>query len=168
MDRRPRAPRGGRGLEAHARDVLDGHAKLAAGELLDLIHEINPTGRQLSAADERRRYELKAALQSALVRQVPDDLVVTALAGDLVSIRHRYLRQDACHARLDELEPEARSRLRWLLDLGDAVEPAVGEEGGEASPARVAAEPDPLAAGRDALAAYDYDGARAHFEAAQA
>lgn len=96
----------------------------------------------MSAADERRRYDLKVALQSVLVRQFPDDLVVTALPGGLVSIRHRYVRQDACHARLDELE--AWSRLRWLLDLGDDVEPAVG---GEGPPSPVAADLDSPAAG---------------------
>lgn len=150
--------------EQVAQDVLARRMPAKASELLEIIHAINPTGRLLGAADERRRYELKARLQSLLIRNFADDLVVTADAPGVVSIRHRYLAQDACHARIDELDDDARARVRWMLDVGEVVEP----HGGMAMPppARAVADADLLDQGRRALAEFDYETARAHFERA--
>lgn len=148
-----------------AQDMLARRVSAGAGELLECIHAINPTGRSLGAADERRRYELKARLQSLLIRTFSDDLVVTPDAPGVVAIRHRYLGQDACHARIDELEDDARARVRWLLDTAEAADPAYA---GNARPpaAQAVADADSLAQGRAALAEFDYETARAHFEAA--
>ena len=150
--------------EQVAQDMLARRIPARAGELLEIIHAINPTGRSLGAADERRRYELKARLQSLLIRNFADELVVTADAPGVVSIRHRYLGQDACHARIDELDDDARARVQWVLDTGEVVEPP----GGMATPpaASVVAAADRLGQGRRALAEFDYETARAHFERA--
>ncbi|HEX3474679.1 MAG TPA: hypothetical protein VHT91_06530 [Kofleriaceae bacterium] len=150
--------------EQVAQDVIARRIPARAGELLEIIHAINPTGRSLGTADERRRYELKARLQSLLIRNFADDLVVTADAPGVVSIRHRYLGQDACHARIDELDDDARARVQWMLDVGEVGEPP----GGMAPPpaARAATDTDLLDQGRRALAEFDYETARAHFERA--
>jgi hypothetical protein len=164
MSRRRSAP-GVHHVEQVARELLDGHVRPGAKELLDCIHAINPTGRALGAADERRRYELKARLQSLLIRNFAEELVVVPDAPGVVSIRHRYLGQDACHAPIDELDDDARARVRWLLDT--AVDPDPAHDGTPGSPSGpVAAGRDPLAPGRAALAEFDYETARAHFEAA--
>ncbi|HEX8112018.1 MAG TPA: hypothetical protein VF516_30005, partial [Kofleriaceae bacterium] len=147
--------------EQVAQDLIARRIPARAGELLEIIHAINPTGRSLSAADERRRYELKARLQSLLIRNFAEDLAVTAEAPGVVSIRHRYLGQDACHARIDELDDDARARVRWMLDVGEVNEP----HGGMVTPpaARAADDADLLDQGRRALAEFDYETARAHF-----
>lgn len=150
--------------EQVAQDLIARRIPARAGELLEIIHAINPTGRSLGAAHERRCYELKARLQSLLIRNFAEDLVVTADAPGVVSIRHRYLGQDACHARIDELDDDARARVRWMLDIGEVVEPHGGMAMPPAAPA--VADPDPLDQGRLALAEFDYETARAHFERA--
>ena len=164
MSRRHTAPSMHR-VEQDAHDVLAGRVSLGAGELIERIHAINPTGRSLGVADERRRYELKARLQSLLIRKFHDDLAVTADAHGVVAIRHRYLGQDACHARIDELEEDARARVRWLLDVAEDDEPA-GAGVAPPSAAEGAVDTAPLEQGRRALAEFDYDTARAHFERA--
>ena len=63
--------------EQVAQDLLGRRVPADAGELLDCIHAINPTGRSRGAADERRRYELKARLQSLLIRNFAEDLAVS-------------------------------------------------------------------------------------------
>lgn len=153
-----------RRAEQVAQDMLVRRIPVRAGELLEIIHAINPTGRSLDSEDERRRYGLKARLQSLLIRNFADDLVVTADAPGVVSIRHRYLGQDACHARVGDLDDDARARVQWMLDVGEVVEP----HGGMAMPpaVRVVADTDLLDQGRLALAEFDYETARAHFERA--
>jgi hypothetical protein len=160
-----RRSNGARRPEQDAHDVLAGRVAPEPGELLDLIHAINPTGRSLSVADERRRYQLKARLQSVLVRRFADDLAVAAEADGVVAIQHRYLGQDACHARIDDLDVDVRAHVRRVLDVGDVAEPEVGippitfgaSDSGDVGP---------LARGRAALAEYDYEAARAYFEQA--
>lgn len=152
-------------VEQDANDVLAGRIPIEAGELLDHIHAINPTGRSLGAADERRRYELKARLQSLLIQKFHEDLVMTADAQGIVAIRHRYLGQDACHARLDELEEDARARVRWLMDIAEDAD-LVSEGMTMPSGSLVAAGTSPLEQGRAALAEFDFEAARAHFERA--
>jgi hypothetical protein len=150
-------------IEKDANDVLTGRISMGAGELLECIHAINPTGRGLGPADERRRYQLKSRLQSLLIRKFQDDIVVTADTRGVVAIRHRYLGQDACHARIDELDEDARARVRLVLDLGDVHDP---EAEGMAMPpsSEVAADESSLARARAALAEFDYETACAHFE----
>jgi len=62
--------------EVRAEEVLRRRVRVRAQELVSLIHEINPTGRELSPDVDRRRYGLKSKLQSLLVREFRDDLAV--------------------------------------------------------------------------------------------
>ena len=151
--------------EQLADDVLAGRTQLPAGELLDCIHAINPTGRGLTTGVERRRYQIKARLQSLLIRAYDDDLAVTIDDHGVVAIRHRYLGKDACHVKIDDLDPDARARVRWRLDVGDGGASA-GAQVASAAAARAPGVEDPVARGRAALAEFDYDTARALLEPA--
>lgn len=156
-------------------DVLSGRVTASIEQLFALIHAANPTDLGLSAAEEARRYARKARLQSLLVARFPHALAVQADPRDagVVSLRHRYADRDACHARLDALDADAR---RWVEDQlhtsPDAVTPRPLTTARSSPPEASPPEAPPrgpaalLAAGRDALAAYDYDAARAAFEAA--
>ncbi|MBL8954249.1 MAG: hypothetical protein JNK82_25955 [Myxococcaceae bacterium] len=133
-----------------------------AASLIELIREVNPTGRELDAKTERRRYALKSRLQSLLLRLYPDDIEVTP-AGDspgIVGLSHR--RSDACHAVIDDLDVDVRARVRFRLDTAPAPEPQRPTT--SAPPKR----PTPsgvglLEQGRAALGEYDFDAARSAF-----
>src|SRR5438552_665869 len=106
-----------------AEDVLAGRVQPDARELLRLIHAVNPTGRDLAKDEIARRYDIKARLQSLLVRHFSGDLDVVADATDpgVVSLRHRYLPSDGCHARVAALDEDARSWVQLQIDLGAYV-----------------------------------------------
>jgi hypothetical protein len=98
-----------------------------AAELLRLVHQINPTGRMLRERDSATRYRLKAALQSVLVERFYDDLVIEPSEDSgVVGLRHRYLNVDGCHAIVEELSEEARSRIRRRLDSESGRPPTQG------------------------------------------
>ncbi|MFN0248647.1 MAG: hypothetical protein ACKV2T_17290 [Kofleriaceae bacterium] len=149
--------------EQTARDVLARRLDVSAGQLVELVHAVNPTGRLSSKADERRRYDLKSRLQSLLIERFADAIEVREQPGGIVAIRHKYVSRDACHARLDELEPEARSTVRRLLDAGtDDSTPAPQR----ASKSTSTGAPGVLEHGHRALAEFDYETARTCFEQA--
>jgi len=154
--------------DVRAADALAGRAAVDAGDLIDLVHEVNPTGRGRGAPETAARYALKSRLQSLLIDRHADEIEVTAAPGDpgVVSIRHRYRRHDACHAVLDTLDDDARAWVQLQLDLAGAAgaaSPAPEER--RRGPARAAAEGDDdalsdgelLAAGQEAQAEYDYE-----------
>jgi hypothetical protein len=166
-------------------DVLAGRVKVGAGELLDLIHRVNPTGRELGARDAELRYAQKARLQSLLVRRFGAELSVAPdPAGDgTVSIFHRGHGRDGCHAVIDTLDEDARAWVRLQIDLGPpsseapsppvpaarpsgrGLPPADEDEG----PSSSDASPDSLVRLADeAAAAYDFERARACLERAVA
>ena len=62
--------RTGRTQDAGARlapqDVLVGHVVPSAQELIRLIHEVNPTGQDMTKREAERRYATKSKLQSLL------------------------------------------------------------------------------------------------------
>lgn len=150
-----------------ADDLLSGAVSPTASALLRCIHEVNPTARGLARRDEDRRYALKARLQSLLVRLYEDDLDVTLDRRDprLVTIRHRHLDEDACHAILDALDDDARSIVQQLIDVGPADEPgAPRSEHPESSHGEAPA--DPVDAAERAIAEYDYESARTLLERA--
>lgn len=107
-----------------AEAVLTGKVRASIEELFHLIHDVNPTGWQLTSEEETRRYGVKSALQSFLIEHHADHLVVEPTPNDprLVTLRHHHNRRDACHAKLDALTPEARSWIRWQLDVAAQVE----------------------------------------------
>lgn len=156
--------------------VLDGRETLAARELLGLIHDINPSGRDLPPRERARRYAQKSRLQSLLVRRFFDELAVEP--GDepgVVGLRHRLSGADACHAVLASLDDDARSMLQRRLDLGDD-EPSVPS----VTPIEEPEPPEPpsdaplgelssselLRRAQAAVVAFDYDAARERFTAA--
>ena len=159
-------------------DVLAGRARPDVRDLIELIHDVNPSGHEhLSAREIAGRYAVKSRLQSLLVRRFADDLGVEPVRGEphLVTLRHRPSGQDACHALVRELDDDARSWVQRAIDLGDDAaddlsSPPRRAEAGRAvvipSPPRSA--PELLGAARDAVDAYDYELARERLEAALA
>ncbi len=166
--------------EERAEALLRRGTRVRAPELVKLIHEVNPTDLGLPPAVERRRYALKSRLQSLLLREFPDEIVVAPVSGQdgVVALHYRPHDRDACHAVVSELEDDARSFVRLQLDLaaerGNQSSPrAIDEREGRRRTAPVPAsrsEPgDPrqlLRHGREALEAYDFESAQACFEEA--
>ncbi len=157
-------------------DVIEGRARPGAQELLALIHDVNPSGHDLPARENARRYALKSRLQSLLVRRFPDEIVVEpGEAPGVVGLRHRASGADACHAVLATLDEDARSWVQMRIDLGE--EEAAPSSAAPRSPPESVGPPSDapldelstdelLSRGRAALAAYDYDAARERFSAA--
>jgi hypothetical protein len=166
--------------DVRAADILAGRTAVDPGELIDLIHEVNPTGRGRGASETAARYALKSRLQSLLVNRFAADLEVSPDPGDpgVASIRHRYRRHDACHAVITALDDDARSWVQRQLDMERSArpEPAPASEEGPASEASTAADEDDedasaeelIAAGEEAQAAYDYERAGRCFSRAVA
>ncbi len=117
------------------RDVLTGRVEVKSTELIELIHRVNPTGRELDATQEAERYRQKAELQSLLIRRHGDEHLVVTPAEDegVVSLSHRGGARDACHAVLDELDPDARAWVRRRLDLAASVSPPLDPPEGTGS-----------------------------------
>jgi hypothetical protein len=159
---KPRPPKGT--WETRAADVLAGRVAIDPGDLIDLIHDVNPTGRGRSAEETGARYAVKSRLQSVLVTRFADDLEVAPDPDDpaVVAIRHRYRRHDACHAVVATLDEEARSWVQRELDLADPaparaeVPPAARSSAGRRE-APAAGGEDLLAKGEEAQASYDYE-----------
>lgn len=142
-------------------DVLAGRLAIGVEDLFELIHAINPTGRELAERAEREAYERKSGLQSLLIERFGEQLTIAIVAGetdDVVAIRHRTYGRDACHALRSKLSPRARAWIQRRLD----------EAGEPEAPASHAARVDPDAtapahagsdveAARAALDEYDYD-----------
>lgn len=153
-----------------ASDVLAGRLRPSVVELFELIHAINPTGRKAEprrSSQTMREYEIKARLQSLLVRSYGDELRVEAQEDGTIAIAHRYSNRDGCHAQLDTLDDDARAWVRWQLDMNTAspddshavaaspaprgrVRDTVRDKDGED-------DDDLLERGRRALAEYDFD-----------
>src|SRR5215831_10282444 len=68
-----------RPLEARAEEALRPGASIEAPELIQLIHEVNPSGHELKAEAERWRYQLKSRLQSLLIARFKEQLEVAPL-----------------------------------------------------------------------------------------
>lgn len=146
--------RGGRSSIEDVDAVLNGRVVLSAEGLLALIREVNPTHRDLPAAEEARRYAIKSRLQSLLIRRHGDLLSYEEDAPGVVAIRLGVGLPVGSHALLSALDDEARSRVRWALDT-----PRVGPTGAP-PPAPVAPRGDLARLAQAALDDYDYEGAR--------
>lgn len=157
------------GWDARAKDLLSGRSLPEPGALIDLIHEVNPTGRGRGADEVAARYALKSRLQSLLLSTYGAEIELTTDAKEpgVVAIRHRYVRHDACHAVIAELSDDARSWVQRELDLADDAPEASRvtkkpSPGGAPLPAK-ARDSDPLGlealllAGKRAEAEYDYE-----------
>lgn len=169
-------------IEQRVSRVLAGGVRPSAAELVELIRQINPTGRGLPATATQRRYQLKSRLQSLLLCRFGEDVEILVEPGrqGVVILRHRGVeRGDAAHALLAELDADARSIVQHRLDTaGAAVHEAPPPMELLRSTSRARTEKTPsnpysststselLRQGRAAMAEYDYESARAHFEAA--
>jgi tetratricopeptide (TPR) repeat protein len=161
----------GRSRKIHPReldpsDVLSGRVRPSARELVSLIHDANPSGRDLPEREARRRYSTKSRLQSLLIRRFPDEIEVadTRDGSEIVVLTHRPTGLDACHALVEELDEDARSLVRRIQDL----ERSEGQHAREQHPVRSGRAPgrrshdegDALAQGQAALEAFDFERAR--------
>jgi hypothetical protein len=160
--------------EELAEDLLARRRPLSPQRLLEAIHAVNPTGRELRPHVAASRYALKARLQSLLVRAYPDELRVEHDAQGEIVLRHRFTGLDACHVVVDSLDEDARAWVRLELDLGLAA-PAGAPAGiplrrGARELPAVAAAADPsgslLGRARRQIEEYDYEGARETLERA--
>ncbi|MGC4114108.1 MAG: hypothetical protein QM765_05670 [Myxococcales bacterium] len=167
------SPRSLRDCERLAESILRGRVEAEPRQLLDVIHAVNPTGHGLDTAETQRRYALKSRLQSLLVRRFRDDLVIEPEADGIVGLRLRSVAGDACHARLCDLEDDARAWLRLQLDLGlatlppppaPAAPPARKKPGSRGRAQRSGSAAERLADADELLLAYDYAAAREALE----
>jgi tetratricopeptide (TPR) repeat protein len=161
-------------------EVLAGRVKVTSHELIGLIHRVNPTKEGLEDKKASERYKIKARLQSLLIRRFCDRLLVEQPDPEnpqLVSLKLSYFDENACHALLPELDPDARSWVQRQID--EAGEPpAVGLHqqsfGSPAAPGKVHgndiaavkekySQHELMDLGRKALAEYDYDSCEDYF-----
>jgi hypothetical protein len=100
-------------------DVLEGRINVTSDELIRLIHQVNPTTMVLGTEKETEHYKIKSRLQSLLIRKFYDKLLVDQPdPGNptLVSLKLRYFDEDACHALIPDLDPDARSWVKRQID----------------------------------------------------
>ena len=169
--------RGHAGRHLELDEVLSGRARPTATELVDLIHRVNPTGRELPPRDAEMRYRQMARLQSLRVRSFAAETTVVAdpAREGTVSLFHRG--RDACHAVTAELEDDARAWVQLQLDLGPGSEPVVlhlhpvapaAGDGGDEIDETDETPRGLLRRATRALEAFDYGAARALLERATA
>jgi hypothetical protein len=98
-------------LNRNIKEILAGKISVTALELIRLIHRINPTREDTNKGDTRKRYSLKAQLQSLLIQKFKDNLVVMPDLDnpELVSLQLKHFDENACHALVQALDEEARS-----------------------------------------------------------
>ena len=152
-----RASRRGLDPEAVLADTV--RPRPSAEQLAELIRRINPTGRALAPAEERRLYALKSALQSLLVRRHGDVVLATMDESDVVELTLEGTGAHAAHVPIDELDEDARAWVRRRLDAGDERRRA----------SETIADPrdaGPLARARRLRSTRAYDDARALLEQA--
>ncbi|RCK78204.1 MAG: plectin 1 isoform 8 [Candidatus Ozemobacter sibiricus] len=133
-------------------DILQGRRSATLDELIRLIHRVNPTGQRLSPAETATRYRQKALLQSLMIRRFPDCLTVDRpdpAHPDLIGLRRTgFFDDDACHALIGELDPEAQDWVVRQLDQaarnGGRVQPPGRAD--RLPPAHLPATPTPTAA----------------------
>ncbi len=153
-------------------DILEGRVEARPGDLFDLIHRVNPTGEELPEQEAARRYAQKRRLQSLLIRRFGDRHLTVATTGDegIVSLDHRSGARDACHAVIDELEPDARAWVRRQLDLAafDDEDEVAPEPPGRTEAGGGEAVAELLRRGREAVEEFDYEGGEELLERALA
>ncbi|MEW6742094.1 MAG: hypothetical protein AB1486_04985 [Planctomycetota bacterium] len=179
-----------RGHQRKTRDldpdaVASGRLDATIEELFGLIRRVNPTSSSLQGSAREQAYALKSRLQSLLIERFGDALEVepsTDSAGEIVGLRHRLNRRDACHVRLIDLSPAARAWVRarqYRPDEGSSPPPPPGTLlAGRAAGLRGSQSPhagagdragDPeglLRRGQAALEDYDFELAQECFEQA--
>jgi hypothetical protein len=151
-------------------ELISGRRQIGVGELVKLIHRVNPTDRGLPEDVRDERYRMKAALQSLLLREHRALMLVEADPGgddDLVLLRLRSGRRDAGHTFISQLDDDVKA---WVREQLHTVDDVLADDAGAGSglgSGRSAGTTDPslrpgtvLEQGRQALEAYDYELAR--------
>ena len=162
-------------------DVLKERISVTMNELLRMIHRINPTGEKLNPERTSERYRVKAQLQSLLIRRFKDHLTVVQPDPEqpnLVGLQlSSFFDDDACHATIDELDPDARAWVQerladsLLTNPDEGFEPGLNQSHPETKAApRIGDDAycmnDTLALGRKALTEFDYEACELHGRAA--
>jgi len=160
-------------------DVLAGKISLSPLELIRLIHRVNPTGDDLGPEDERARYQLKARLQSLLIKLHSEGLRIEQADPEqphLIGLRLRHFADDACHAFIQELDEDARSWVQRQIDKGQFVNalnsaPEMSASirtylKGQPETADTASSEELLASGRKAFDEYDYEQCEFYYQQA--
>ena len=113
-------PRKHRPLGETELDQLLASGASAVAQLCEWIRRCNPTGLQVDPGERRRRYALKARLQSALIERFGAALFERPTPDpNIIGIGRRQGRGDGGHARLSDLSTAARA---WGADaLGPAA-----------------------------------------------
>ena len=155
--------------------------RASADDIVDAIREVNPSRRDLPRAVQRRRYDLKSALQSLLIRRFGDDIEITRdpEREGVVLLRHRYADHgEAAHSVVDELDVDARSIVQRRLDAEEEDDAPIASSAapqGRATPgrstSRVSGDDDTddlVARGDAAREIYEYETARQLYEDALA
>lgn len=174
-----RRPRNTDNLAKEAAAFLGGKRSPSARHLMDLIHKVNPTGGEFPGQTTSARYALKARLQSLLIRHCPEDLRVAPVPSQegVVGLEHRWMNADACHAVIAELDDDARAWVRLQVDLAgqdrefQPLERSISEaQRSGRAPRSIGREStsaaDLIEAGKTAAKCFDFEGARAHLQAA--
>lgn len=139
-------------------DVLRDRVTATVAQLFALIHAVNPTARDVSDRDRRERYATKSRLLSLLIARHLDDVDIELDPSDpdVIGVRRRAGAGDLVHAKVPELDDEARARVRRRLDEGeDAPAPSLARSPAAGTPR--APPLDDYAAAEAALEAYDFD-----------
>jgi len=155
-------------------DVLTGKISLSSLELIRMIHRVNPTGEEVRPEEASQRYQLKAKLQSLLIRLYNHQLRVEqtdANQPQLIGLRLLHFSEDACHAFMQELDEDARSWVQRQIDVDNFDHEPVSSvdtsasllsswqdhSANDAGTPDVASSEELLVLGRKALEEYDYE-----------
>ncbi len=106
-------------------NVMEIEALLADGlpveldDLFEFVRQVNPSRLECPPDQREVRYQLKARLQSRVLRDFPTAVTVvrTRRAG-VVGIRRQGRRGDACHAIVSRLDPDVRAVVLAMLGNG--------------------------------------------------
>ena len=168
-------------LDPH--DVLTGEISLSPLELIRMIHRVNPTSDGVRSAEAVERYQLKAKLQSLLIRLHRDGLRVEQTDPEqpqLIGLRLQHFAEDACHALIPELDEDARSWVQRQIDEGNCdtvldssadirsshLSSVQGQSTPDAEITDKTSSAELIENGRKALEEYDYERCELYFRRA--
>ena len=155
-------------------DVLTGKTSLSSLELIRMIHRVNPTGEEVSPEEASQRYQLKAKLQSLLIRLYNHQLRVeqtNANQPQLIGLRLLHFGEDACHAFMQELDEDARSWVQRQIDDDNFDDESVSSvntsatflsswqdlSANDGGTTNLTSSEELVVLGREALEEYDYE-----------
>ncbi len=99
--------------------MLSGKASFTAYDLVQMIHQVNPTNKEIRGKEKSGYYKIKNRLQSLLIRDFRDSLIIEQSNPEnplLIGIKLKHYDDDACHVYMNELEEDARSWCQSQID----------------------------------------------------